>query len=449
MSELPDDDLDFSRFLHDVPFDDAVRPAHRDALRERVLAEFDRQRDAKSGWEKVWNQGAEIMKRPIPRLVAVTAACLLIAGVWLFMPGRQTTAQAFNKLAETIVAAKTAKFEMQIKFDDLKYKGKDLSPFAAAGNQKVQAYFLAPSRYRYDLPTGASIADFTPGKEQMQMVTPAQKQVMIMKIKGAARGPKKPAFQNHFQQLQELLANSRDANESKCRRVGEKEIDGRHAVGFQLDSPAATVTLWGDPQTGTPVEIDCLYSGLPRTEVVMSHFEINVDLPASMFDMTPPAGYKVHSIDIDASVPTEQSLLESLKLASDFANGEFPESLDSMGIMQLIIKHVTKGALADAKKGLDAMSDAKVQQLMQQSISIGRGFQFVLELPESADAHYAGKGIKRGAKDRPIFWYKPEPTSKYHVIDADLSVKEEETAPQIPGARRIANASKAATPPAK
>jgi len=331
---------------------------------------------------------------------------------------------------------------MQIKVTDLKYKGKDLSPFAAAGNQKVQAYFLAPSRYRYDLPVGASIADFTPGKEQMEMVTPAQKQVLIMKIKGAAKGPKKPAFQNYFQQLQELLANSRDANESKYRRVGEKEIDGHHAVGFELDSPAAAVTLWGDPQTGTPVEIDCLYSGLPRTEVVMSHFEMNVNLPASMFDMTPPAGYKVRSIDVDASVPTEQSLLETFKVASDLGDGDFPDSLDSMGIMQLIIKHVTKGAAANAKKGLDAMSDAKVQQLMQQSITIGRGFQFVLDLPESADAHYAGKGIKRGTKDRPIFWYKPEPAGKYRVIFANLSVKESESAPQIPGARRIENASK-------
>jgi len=110
MSELPDDEIEFSRFLRDVPFDDAVRPAHCDALRERVLTEFDRHGDAagpdsspgtdtRSLWKKVWKQGAEIMKRPIPRLVAVTAACLLIAGIWLFVPGRQTTAQAFNKLA--------------------------------------------------------------------------------------------------------------------------------------------------------------------------------------------------------------------------------------------------------------------------------------------------------------------------------------------------------------
>jgi hypothetical protein len=32
-------------------------------------------------------------------------------------------------------------------------------------------------------------------------------------------------------------------------------------------------------------------------------------------------------------------------------------------------------------------------------------------LPESAYATYAGKGVKRDAKDRPIFWYKPESKS--------------------------------------
>ena len=42
-------------------------------------------------------------------------------------------------------------------------------------------------------------------------------------------------------------------------------------------------------------------------------------------------------------------------------------------------------------------------------------------LPEAADAHYAGKGVKRDAKDRPIFWYQPEGAKKYRVIYADLA----------------------------
>jgi hypothetical protein len=31
---------------------------------------------------------------------------------------------------------------------------------------------------------------------------------------------------------------------------------------------------------------------------------------------------------------------------------------------------------------------------------------FANQLPPSADAHYAGKGVLLGAADTPIFWYR-------------------------------------------
>ncbi len=385
------------------------------------------------------------MRRPIPRLVAVTLVCTIIAAVWLLVPGRQSTAQAFNKLAEALVTAKTARFQIQVKVEHLKFEGKDLNMFGGLNNQKFQAYFLAPARYRNESPMLVTIADWTPGKAMMMNLVPAAKQAMIMKIKGTPpKDRKDQKFENYFQQLRELLANSRDAKESQYRRIGEKEIDGRRAVGFQFDSPSATVTLWGDPATGKPIQIDYVYSGIPRTEVVMSHFEINVDLPASLFDMTPPAGYKVRSFDVDASVAIEQTLVDAFKTSSDIGEGNFPDSLDSMGLMQFIIKYAVKHSLAATRaKGAKGPSDEDTQRLMQQSMTMGRGFGFALALPDSADAHYAGKGVKRDAKDRPIFWYKPAGASKFRVIFADLSVKDADQAPQVSGARRIEKASKA------
>jgi hypothetical protein len=92
-------------------------------------------------------------------------------------------------------------------------------------------------------------------------------------------------------------------------------------------------------------------------------------------------------------------------------------------------------------RGKDA-SDDDFPLLMKQVINIGRGFQFGLQLPEAADAHYAGKGVKRDAKETPIFWYKPEGAKKYRVIDADLSVRDADAAPQVEGAKRIEKASK-------
>jgi hypothetical protein len=455
MSELDEQESEFSQLLRDVPFNDAVRDEHRDALRERALAVFDSAvvSDKRPGWKRAWNQGREIMRRPIPRLIFIAAACLVVAGVWLFVPGRQTAARAFNKLAETLVGAKTARFQMQVKVENVNFDGKQLNPFGALANQKFQGYFLAPAKYRNEMLMMVNIVDWTPGHEKTLTLVPATKQAIVMNLKAASPKDRKDGVGvNYFQQLRELLANSRDAKENqyRYRRIGEKEIDRHRAVGFQLDSPTATVTLWGDPATGAPVQIDFVYSGTPRAEVVMSHFEINVDLPASLFDMVPPAGYKVRSFDMDVSLPSEQSLIGAFKGASDIGKGEFPESLDSMGVMQFLIKHLAKDLrAAGGGKGLKGMSDDKFQRLFQQTSTIAHGFRFALELPESADAHYAGKGVKRDAKDRPIFWYKPQHTSKYRVIFADLSVKDADNAPQAHGARQIERASKTAKPAAK
>jgi len=114
--------------------------------------------------------------------------------------------------------------------------------------------------------------------------------------------------------------------------------------------------------------------------------------------------------------------------------GEFPDTLDTAGITKLIIKYATS-------HGKD-FSDETVQKLMKESIKIGRGFQFAMELPESADAHYAGKGVKRDAKDRPIFWYRPAGAKQYRVLYADLTFRDAEKPPQVAGAIRIDKASK-------
>jgi len=364
------------------------------------------------------------MRRPIPRLIAVTTACLAIAAVWMVVPGGQTTAQAFNKLAAAIAEAKSAKFEMEVTIE-------------GQPKQKIEALFLAPGRYRQELPGAVNIVDLKAGK--IMNVIDSQKKVMIMNVKGEQKGQ---GSSDYFERLRELLAKSRDAKDEQYQPIGTREIDGKQAVGFRLDSPAAAVTLWGDAATGTPVRIESLWSGLPLTEVTMSHFEINVDVKESLFDLTPPAGYKVQSIDVDASPYQEKDLLAAFATACELNEGKFPESLDTAGVMKLVINFAVK-------KGVENnFSDEDQQQMMKQSLVIGRGFGFALQMPESAEAHYAGKNVKRDAKDSPIFWYKPAGKTTWRVIYADLTAKDVEAAPQVEGAKRLQNASKAKKPEA-
>ena len=368
------------------------------------------------------------MRRPIVRLSVLAAACLVVAIVWMLVPGQQPTAEAFHKFATAIVEARSAKFKTEAAIE-------------GQPKQKFQTYYLAPGKFRQELPGDmVNIVDLNARK--MVGLNPAMKTATVMNIKGV---PENAESMDFFQRTRELLASRLKEKEPQYERLGEKEIDGRRAIGFQFDSPLATTTLWGDPDTGQPVLIKTVYSGVPRTEVAMTDFELNVELQESLFDLTLPADYKVQSFDVDASPFTETDLVSALHITSDMAGGKYPDALDTASITKALIGYMTKKKKKENKEN----SDEQAKQLMQKTMTIGRGFNFALQLPASADAHYAGKGVTRDAKGTPIFWYKPEGKKKYQVIYADLSTRDAEQAPQVPDAVRIEKTGQAPPPEKK
>jgi outer membrane lipoprotein-sorting protein len=426
MSELHEQESEFSQTLRQAPFEDEPRGEHGDALRRQALAAFDDavNTPALSWWQRAFIDGRELMRRPIPRLL-VGAACLLVAAVWLLVPGRQSTAQAFNRMADAIVAAKTARFQMEVAIE-------------GQPKQKFQAYYLAPGKFRQEIGEVVNISDFSAGK--IVSLVASQKIATVMNLE--RQSPEEATNSNYFERFRQLLSHERDADEDHFQRLPEKEIGGKQVIGFRWDSPTATFTLWGDPATGQPVLIESTWNGMPPTEVTMQDFEINVDLKESMFDLRPPKGYKVQSLNVDASKPKEQDLVHALQSFSDLADGQFPDTFDIIGLTAQVSK-LMAGKFTAKGQG---PTDAEVRQMMNVSMQIGRGSGFVLNLPPAADAHYAGKGVKLNTPDRPIFWYKPEGAPQYRVIYADLLVKDADAAPTVAGAVRLGKPSKPPKP---
>ena len=421
MDELNEQESEFERLLANLPCDDRGRAEHRESLRERVLAAFDAARARESAspvWKRAFNHGREIMRRPLPRLIAAAAACLAVVGVWLLVPGQESTARAFNMFAEALVGARSATFEMEVKIE-------------GQGTQKVSCSYLEPGKVRNDVKGIISVMDSKAGK--IVSLDPKRKTAMIMNLQNVNRDPGKPQLYDIFDQTRDLLSKARDGKGGDFNPLGEKEIDGHRAIGFSVSSPLQAMTLWGDPATGLPVQIETVWSGIPRTESKMSHFALNAELKPELFNTTPPADYKVQSFDVDASKPTEATLVEALRLAADLNDGKFIDNFGTASVQALIIKQM----LASMKdKQQDKPKDITTE-MMQTAMNVGRGLMFALELPDSADAHYAGKGVKRGEPDRPIFWYKPEGANSYRVIYADLSAKDAEQAPDVAGAVRL------------
>jgi len=404
-----DPEADFERRLRAVPADDAPRPEHCDALRERALAAFDRavrscQQQPRQIRILIW--GKAVMKHPMSRYAA--AACVVAALAWLLLPGAGR-ALAFEKVVEAVVTAKSARFHMDVNVE-------------GQAKESAEAMFLAPARYRMELGKVVSLTDF--GAAKMLTLVPDQKQAVVFNLKHAPQGQAALDQINHFERLRQLL---QDQKLPAYERLGEKTIDGHKAQGFRLVSPIGTSTLWGDARTGDPVRIETVYTGVPRTEVVMTRFEMNVELKPDLFALDVPKDYKVKSFDIEASKPEEKDFVQSLRTCAELSGGAFPDALDTQSVMKLMIA----AALGKAK---DGPKDEDIDRLMKQSITIGRGLQFALTLPAAADAHYAGKGVKKDTPNRPIFWYRPEGSQRYRVVDATLNASDDGAAPKVEGA---------------
>jgi len=364
------------------------------------------------------------MRRPLPRVVMLSVACLALILFWTLAPRKPATAYAFNMFANAIVQAKSATYEMEI-------------AMAGQPNRAMKSSYLSPGKYRYEFEDTVSIADF--GAAKSIALLPKTKQAIVINMKFDSERDKQKSM-DVFGQLRDMLNHPRDDKKDDYTELGERTIDGHRTLGFGHSNAFGELTMWGDPETGMPVRIEITYTGVPAMSIVMSKFKLDVEVDPKFFALDVPDGYKVQSFDADGSKITEADLIKALRTVSDVEPHEFLDDFTMVGITKTLVR-----MMGDKVKGEEDIS----AEVMPISMAIGRGAGFATRLPKSADAHYAGKGVKRDTPDRPIFWYKPEGKQAYRVIYADLTIKEQEQPPQVEGAVRLADVKppKAAEPP--
>ena len=233
---------------------------------------------------------------------------------------------------------------------------------------------------------------------------------------------------NQFEQIRQSLKQALADPNAKVESLGEKEMDGRTVLGFRFRTGFQGMTVWADPETKFPSRIEATMVGPPETKVVMMNYEFNIELDESLFSIEIPEGYTVIEADVDASMPTEAEFIASLKVCSEHNDGKFPDGLDTVAIS----KHIAKILLAKGD-GTGKPSE----ELLKETMKIGRGIRFALTLPPESDAHFAGAGVSLGEENMPIFWYRPTDGDTYRVIFADLTVKDEDAAPDIEDAIKL------------
>jgi outer membrane lipoprotein-sorting protein len=410
------EETDVANAIERVQVDDAPCPEHREELRGRVMAMFDRAQTRTSfaiTCSCFIYEWRSIMSRPIPRLTAVSLLGVgLVTVGWLFLTG--TVQVTYADLVKPILEVKSATFTSTVQ--------REGNPVLTTKNM-----ILEPGHFRSEMPNGlVSIIDL--GRKKRIMINSKTKTAAVFELTGA---PEEQSS-NLFGRLQAHLREAQSKSTGKREELGEKDIDGRRAVGFRVSMSSQVAVLWSDPKSGLPVRIEFSSDLLPDTEIIMTDFVFNVDLDKSLFTVDAPDGYVVRNAEIDQSLPQEKDLIEALRYCSDAADGSFPDAMPTnLKALEALYKEL---GLNRGKQS----NNKQFEETMRIGATLGRGLlAFPAQLTREADAHYAGKGVKHGDVRVPIFWYRPTEGKTYRVVYADLSVGEVSTPPNAANAQAL------------
>lgn len=344
------------------------------------------------------------------------AAAVLIAfcGLLTWLTPGGGTALAFDNLAEAFANIRTATCKMTTEVEGPNGKT----------TQDAKVMFLAPSRERVESDTGGTTMIHIADVEQGKMLDLRPKNKMAFLYGPEDRdGPSEQQAANRgnsFEQLRKRISEAQSGEADNVEPLGQQTMDGRRVVGFRIRGANFVGEIWADPETALPVRVEYTTSVEPKARVVMSDFQIDVELDKSLFSLKAPEGYAVHEKKIDVSTPTAEDLAQALRAVAEHNDGLFPAELRGAHDIESFVGRVFIDL--QAKHGKDSPETLKA--MADFGGKLARGTTFLrMQWPKN-DWHYAGKDVKLDTPDTPIFWYKPAESDEYRVIYADLSVKD-------------------------
>ena len=427
-------------------------PLYAETLRATILDRLGPEETVANGAEVIrtadaisvtTGERAQTMKRITKLAVAATVLVALGTIFWTTVGGSSNL--AFADVAKALDSLRSATYDFTSEING-PVDGKTTTVNA-------KGYFLAPALERVEMSmsvgsakdTGTSIMILDCLAAKGITLLPEHKKAMIINISTTEKSAGGTA--NMFEMVRRLVREESTVSGKKVESLGNKEIDGSLAVGFRTRNNMGDMTLWADPQTArlVRVEIDKLSGG---GHAVLSNFRYDMELDMSLFSLEPPAGYTVQTQTV--TKPVEHDLVNVLRVVAKHNDGTFPDSIGTNNKTFMLalqaeatsesekllktpeVQELMEKLKAQYGEDKEGFQQAWMKEWMEMAGPITQkhthkymqGAMFYMTLQPENDSHYAGKGVKLGTPDRPIFWYKPTGADKYRVIYADLSIKE-------------------------
>ncbi len=404
---MNDSQDNWENMFEQLPLESAARDQHRQDLKAQVLDEFDQQQRPHS---KLKRTGQILMKFKLPQIAIAVA---VIAAIAVFQFGG-SPAYALENMVSRIVNAKSARWESVV---DLGEHGRHTTK-----------HTVIPGSSRQENEDG-SILIFDWKTARSLTLMPDTKMAVQMDLD---EGTKDYKSNDVFTMLQGSLDDRLKSGDLKdARPTTEKTLNNRTLDGFEIGDG---ITIWVEPNGDTPTQIEI---ALPDgSTVLMQNYEADIEVDESLFSVDVPEGYTTRQANISSGLPTEADFIVTLRLSCEASSdGTFPAGLGPNATGKAIVDIQTH-LMKDMNLDPSGLTGHQISALTNQV----RGFAFatMTSVDPASDAHYAGANVKLDTENSPIFWYKPNGSEKYRVIFADLTVVEQDSAPAIEGAIKLA-----------
>ncbi len=365
---------------------------------ETLISRANRQSSTSICPHSIWRT---IMKSPITKLAAAAAVIIaVLVGIHQFGGSTDGASVAWADVVNPILNSKTAVLDIR---------------FGSQENPSVIHDEIMGSRIRRTV-SNVATADIIIDLEQKRIMAlePAKKTAVYIDFKGLDE------VQNYIQLLRDTIIRLQNDPNFVVKEHGLQEIDGGNYIALVAESGEQRITVWADPKTALPVRIE---QKTPNMQIICDNLQFDVALDESRFSMEVPDGYTVQSAGIDFKKNTESDFIETLRIwAEIIEDGRFPDSINLEDFVNI-------GPKLD--KGLKRANLTEQQQL-EVATRFGQGLVFIRFFKGQGQWHYAGKGVKLGDGNTPIFWYQPQNSTTWRVIYGDLSIGDANEMPEVP-----------------
>lgn len=320
---------------------------------------------------------------------------------------------AFADVAQKLREAKTLTY-----LTTTEVEGQPGSPMT------FKSYFKEPFRMRTELPGGViSISD----TQQRKSLTlqPEQKTAMLLEydIQADPKGNANPA-----QDRASVIENLRNLVNQEGKPLGEREIDGVAAKGFEVTADGQTMKVWADRKTGDPIRIEIPAEILGKTAtVVLTELEFNVPLDEELFSLDVPEGYKLQKLPrLNVTTELDKAMVEFLGGYAKLSGGAYPADLqDWAGIFKETFKD--KNATEPNPDVMQVMQHAGIVTALLSQYKRHEQYDYIAD-------------VKPGDADSIVFWYRPAKSEKYRAVYGDLRIADVAKADLPPPSKPVKDA---------